>query len=78
MQSNDNEALLGVARAGVGIIAGGDWMMKSLDCGNLQRALPEWQLDSDAGVYLVRPGAEMNRGASPLLQMICRNGLAPR
>ncbi len=36
MQSNANEALLGVARAGVGIIAGGDWMMrKDLDCGNL-------------------------------------------
>lgn len=65
MHSNDNEALLGVARAGVGIFAGGDWLMKKdLDGGTLQRVLPQWQLDDDAGVYLVRPGARFNTAAT--------------
>ncbi|MNH45205.1 hypothetical protein D3C79_1075920 [compost metagenome] len=39
-------------------------MKKDLDCGSLQRVLPEWQLDSDAGVYLVRPGARFNTAAT--------------
>ncbi|MNJ43097.1 HTH-type transcriptional regulator DmlR [compost metagenome] len=65
MQSNDNEALLGAARAGVGIIAGGDWMMKrDLDSGGLVRVLAQWQLDRDAGIYLVRPGARFNSAAT--------------
>ncbi|MFK0087993.1 LysR family transcriptional regulator [Pseudomonas sp. NPDC090755] len=64
MQSNDNEALLGAARAGLGIVAGGDWMMKKdLDSGRLLRVLPQWQLDRDAGIYFVRPGARFNTAA---------------
>lgn len=59
--SNDNEAQLCAARMGVGILAGGDWLMtKDLREGRLVRVLPEWQLDADTGVYLVRPSARFN------------------
>ncbi|MCB2254443.1 LysR family transcriptional regulator [Pseudomonas chlororaphis] len=58
LQSNDNEALLAAARAGVGILAGGDWLMhQDLASGRLLRVLPQWQLDSDSGVFLLRPSA---------------------
>lgn len=56
--SNDNEALLAAARAGVGILAGGDWMMhQDLAEGRLVRVLPQWHLDSASGIYLMRPSA---------------------
>ncbi|WP_321781904.1 LysR family transcriptional regulator [Burkholderia pyrrocinia] len=59
MISNDNEALLSAARLGLGILAGGDWLMtKDIDAGNLTRVLPDWQLGVAAGVYLVRPSAK--------------------
>ncbi|MGE7959143.1 LysR family transcriptional regulator [Pseudomonas sp. NPDC089530] len=58
LQSNDNEALLAAARAGVGILAGGDWLMnQDLASGQLVRVLPQWQLDSDSGIFLLRPSA---------------------
>lgn len=61
MISNDNEALLSAAHHGLGILAGGDWLMKrSLDSGLLKCVLPEWQLDVDAGIYFVRPSAKFN------------------
>lgn len=61
MLSNDNEALLSAARLGLGILAGGEWLMKrDIDSGHLVRVLPQWQLDADAGVYLVRPSARYN------------------
>jgi len=61
MVSNDNEALLSAARLGLGILAGGEWLMKrDVDSGHLVRVLPQWQLDVDAGVYLVRPSARYN------------------
>ncbi|MDD1016419.1 LysR family transcriptional regulator [Pseudomonas rubra] len=63
--SNDNEALLGAACAGVGILAGGDWLMQQdLDSGRLVRVLPNWQLDAEAGIYFVRPGARYNSAAT--------------
>lgn len=59
--SNDNEAQLCAARMGVGILAGGDWLMTNdLREGRLVRVLPEWQLDADSGVYLVRTSARYN------------------
>ncbi|HEF4760243.1 TPA: LysR family transcriptional regulator [Pseudomonas putida] len=65
MVSNDNEALLGAARLGMGILAGGEWLMKrELDAGHLIRVLPQWQLDADAAVYLVRPSARYSTAAS--------------
>ncbi|CAI8799204.1 LysR family transcriptional regulator [Pseudomonas chlororaphis] len=61
LHSNDNEALLSAARAGVGILAGGDWLMhQDLASGHLVRVLPQWQLDSDSGIYLLRPSARFS------------------
>lgn len=61
MVSNDNEALLSAARLGLGILAGGEWLMtRDIDNGQLVRVLSDWQLDADAGVYLVRPSAKYN------------------
>ncbi|MNN02381.1 HTH-type transcriptional regulator DmlR [compost metagenome] len=61
LRSNDNEALLEAARRGVGILAGGDWLMgEDLASGRLVRVLPQWQLDVAAGIYLVRPTARLN------------------
>jgi len=64
LRSNDNEALLEAARRGVGILAGGDWLMgEDLASGRLVRLLPHWQLDVAAGIYLVRPTARHNTAA---------------
>jgi len=64
LRSNDNEALLEAARRGVGILAGGDWLMgEDLASGRLVRVLPQWQLDMAAGIYLVRPTARLNTAA---------------
>lgn len=64
LRSNDNEALLEAARRGVGILAGGDWLMgEDLASGRLVRVLPHWQLDVAAGIYLVRPTARLNTAA---------------
>ena len=62
--SNDNEALLTAAVMGVGILAGGDWLVNpQLASGQLVRVLPQWQLNADAGVYLVRPSAQYSTAA---------------
>lgn len=64
LRSNDNEALLEAARRGVGILAGGDWLMvEDIAAGRLVRVLPQWQLDVAAGIYLVRPTARLNTAA---------------
>lgn len=64
LRSNDNEALLAAARRGVGILAGGDWLMgEDFASGRLVRVLPQWQLDVAAGIYLVRPTARLNSAA---------------
>ncbi|MCV9917245.1 MULTISPECIES: LysR family transcriptional regulator [Pseudomonas] len=64
LRGNDNEALLEAARRGVGIIAGGDWLMvEDLAAGRLVRVLPQWQLDVAAGIYFVRPSARLNSAA---------------
>ncbi|TEE71756.1 LysR family transcriptional regulator [Pseudomonas aeruginosa] len=65
MVSNDNEALLCAARQGLGIFAAGEWLMsRDLEAGRLVRVLPEWKLDADAGVYLVRPSARYATAAA--------------
>lgn len=64
LHGNDNEALLEAARRGVGIVAGGDWLMiDDLRAGRLVRVLAQWQLDVAAGIYLVRPSARLNTAA---------------
>ncbi|MDB5981493.1 MAG: LysR family transcriptional regulator [Pseudomonas sp.] len=61
LKSNDNEALLCAARLGIGIVAGGDWLMShDLVAGRLVRVLPEWTLDVNAGIYLVRPSSRFS------------------
>lgn len=62
--SNDNEALLTAATLGVGILAGGDWLVNpQVASGQLVRVLPQWQLNADAGIYLVRPSAQYSSAA---------------
>lgn len=64
LTSNDNEALLNAALAGVGILAAGDWLLgPDLAAGRLQRVLPGWQLRGDGGIYLVRPSAQYTSAA---------------
>ncbi len=64
LRGNDNEALLEAARRGVGIFAGGDWLMgEDLAAGRLVRVLPQWQLDVAAGIYQVHPSARLNSAA---------------
>jgi DNA-binding transcriptional LysR family regulator len=54
--SNDSEALLVAAKAGVGILGAGEWLMsRDIEAGALVRVLPQWFLDSQGGVYFVRP-----------------------
>ncbi|MDN0073884.1 LysR family transcriptional regulator [Crenobacter sp. SG2303] len=58
MTSNDSEALLAAARAGTGILAAGEWLMsRDIAAGKLVRVLPDWQMDAQGGIYLVRPSA---------------------
>ena len=62
--SNDNEALLTAATLGAGILAGGDWLIQPcIDAGQLVRVLPQWQLNADAGIYLVRPSGRFSTAA---------------
>lgn len=59
LRSNDNSALLEAARAGVGILGAGEWLMaQDLAAGTLLRVLPDWAFDVDGGIYLVRPSAQ--------------------
>lgn len=59
LTSNDGESLLAAARAGMGILGAGEWLMsRDLQAGRLVRVLPQWLLDGgEGGVYLVRPSA---------------------
>ena len=54
--TNDSMALLEAARAGIGILGGGEWLCaRDLAAGTLVRVLPQWTFDGDGGIYLVRP-----------------------
>ena len=56
MRSNDNSALLEAARAGIGILGAGEWLVtRDIAAGTLVRVLPDWAFDVDGGIYLVRP-----------------------
>lgn len=59
LTANDSESLLAAARAGAGILGAGDWLMsRDMAAGRLVHVLPDWQLDTAGGVYLVRPSAK--------------------
>lgn len=56
LSSNENSTLLVAAVRGVGIIAGGDWLMnRDITSGKLVRVLPQWRLDVRSGIYFVMP-----------------------
>jgi DNA-binding transcriptional LysR family regulator len=58
LTTNDSEMLVAAALAGVGIIGTGEWQMNQLLAdGKLVRVLPEWVLDAQVNLYLVRPSA---------------------
>ncbi len=58
LTASDSESLLAAARADTGILGAGDWLMsRDIAAGKLIHVLPDWQLDSAGGVYLVRPSA---------------------
>ncbi|NBA98467.1 LysR family transcriptional regulator [Pseudomonas sp. R5(2019)] len=59
LTANDSESLLAAARADVGILGAGEWLMsRDIAEGQLIRVFPDWQLDTTGGVYLVRPSAK--------------------
>lgn len=59
MRSNDSSALLEAARAGIGILGAGEWLVtRDMAAGTLVRVLPDWAFDVDGGIYLVRPSAQ--------------------
>jgi DNA-binding transcriptional LysR family regulator len=59
MRSNDNSALLEAARAGIGILGAGEWLVtRDIAAGTLVRVLPDWAFDVDGGIFLVRPSAQ--------------------
>lgn len=56
LHTNDSMAMLEAARAGIGILGAGEWLLAGdLAAGRLVRILPDWIFDGDGGIYLVRP-----------------------
>ncbi len=56
LHTNDSVAMLDAARAGIGILGAGEWLLaRDMAAGTLIRILPQWTFDGDGGVYLVRP-----------------------
>jgi DNA-binding transcriptional LysR family regulator len=77
--SNDSEALLTAAVMGVGILAGGDWLMSEhMAAGRLVRVLPDWRLDGASGIYFVRPSAAFSSAAMAALRDCLSHWFATR
>lgn len=54
--SNDSPALVEAAKAGLGILGVGEWLVaEEIASGALVRVLPQWAFDMEGGIYLVRP-----------------------
>lgn len=65
LASNDSEALLSATLAGVGILGAGDWLFRqALARHELARVLPQWELGSRGGIYLIRPSSRFACAAS--------------
>jgi DNA-binding transcriptional LysR family regulator len=61
LTANDSESLLAAANDGVGILGAGEWLMsRDIAAGRLMRILPDWLLDAQGGVFLVRPSARFS------------------
>lgn len=59
LTANDGESLLAAALAGIGVLGSGEWLVsREIEAGRLVRVLPDWTLDADGGIYLVRPSAK--------------------
>lgn len=60
LTSNDSEALLAAAKADVGILGAGAWLMRrDLERGALIRVLPGWHLNPEGSIFLVRPSSRL-------------------
>lgn len=56
LRTNDSMAMVEAARAGIGILGAGEWLLgRDLSAGTLVRILPRWIFDGEGGIYLVRP-----------------------
>ncbi|MCB6185148.1 LysR family transcriptional regulator [Leeia sp. TBRC 13508] len=65
LTTNDSESLLEAALAGLGVLAAGEWLMsRDMQGGKLIQILPDWQLDMQGSIYLVRPSAKYPSAAS--------------
>lgn len=59
LTANDSESLLAAARANAGILGAGEWLMsRDIVAGTLLHVLPDWELDTGGGIYLVRASAK--------------------
>ncbi|SCZ57424.1 MULTISPECIES: LysR family transcriptional regulator [unclassified Pseudomonas] len=59
LTANDSESLLAAACADSGILGAGEWLIRhDIAAGKLLHVLPDWQLDTAGGVYLVRPSSK--------------------
>lgn len=68
--SNDSEALLSAALAGIGILGAGSWLFSAaLAQGRLIRVLPEWVLGAGGGIYLVQPSSRFPTAATQALKL---------
>ncbi|MCP4055998.1 LysR family transcriptional regulator [Pseudoalteromonas sp. S979] len=53
--TNDSIAMLEAAKAGIGILGAGEWLVaQDIHSGSLVQLMPQWHFDSDGGIYLVR------------------------
>jgi DNA-binding transcriptional LysR family regulator len=51
------------ACAGLGVLVGVDWLVgREFETGELVRVLPQWSMDEDSKIYLLRPAARFTAG----------------
>ncbi|HWM69451.1 MAG TPA: LysR substrate-binding domain-containing protein [Steroidobacteraceae bacterium] len=61
--ADDSSTLVAAACAGLGVLVGVDWLVgRELETGELVRVLPQWSMDEDSKIYLLRPSARFTAG----------------
>ena len=56
LASNDVQALVTAATAGLGVLLGADWLVgRELEAGTLVPVLPAWKVADEGGIYIVTP-----------------------